>query len=248
MTKKGDFKNRVGETHITFEKYSVKIIESKGYKNCTVQFEDGTILTEMQYGHIKRGAIRNPFHKSVYNIGYIGQGKYNTSYKKCYKSWQRVVERGYSVKWKEKYPSYKDVTVDECWHNFQNFAEWFEKNYTEGFELDKDILVKGNKHYSPKTCCFVPSELNKCFTKREAKRGKYPIGVSFHKKLKRFITSLNRNGDIILLGYYDTPEEAFEVYKFAKESWVKELANKWQEDITEKCYQALINYKVEIND
>lgn len=248
MTKKGDFKDRMGETHITFEGYSIKIIESQGSRNCTIQFEDGIVLTEMQYGHIKRGAIRNPFHKAVYNVGYIGQGRYDSSYRKCYKSWQRVMERAYSIKWKEKYSSYKDVRVCEEWNCFQNFAKWYVENYIEDFELDKDILLKGNKIYSPETCTFVPPELNKCFTKREAKRGKYPIGVSFHKKIKKFTTSLNRNGVVIPLGYFDTPEEAFQTYKIAKEKWIKELAKRWQGKITEMCYQALINYKVEIND
>lgn len=29
--------------------------------------------------------------------------------------------------------------------------------------LDKDILKKGNKLYSPRTCCIVPLDLNSAF-------------------------------------------------------------------------------------
>jgi hypothetical protein len=77
-----------------------------------------------------------------------------------------MMMRCYSLKWSSKFPTYKDCIVDERWHNFQIFGEWFEENYVEGFELDKDILGKSSKIYSPETCCFVPQEINLMFTKR----------------------------------------------------------------------------------
>ena len=42
--------------------------------------------------------------------------------------------------------------------------------------------------------------------------------------------------------------EAFNAYKQAKESFVKEQANKWKGKIGERAYNALMNYKVEITD
>jgi hypothetical protein len=50
------------------------------------------------------------------------------------------------------------------------------------------------------------------------------------------------------LGYFNTPEEAFEAYKVAKEAWIAEKANKWKDQLDSKVYDALCNYKVEIDD
>ena len=43
--------------------------------------------------------------------------------------------------------------------------------------IDKDILYKGNKIYCPEKCIFVPFSINSLFTKRQNRRGDYPIGV-----------------------------------------------------------------------
>ena len=149
-------------------------------------------------------------------------------------------------KGQEKQPSYIGCLVDEEWHNFQNFAEWFEDNYVEGWHLDKDILIKGNKIYSPETCCFVPLEINSLFTKSDKIRGEYPIGVS--KKDKKYQANVNKNSGFIFLGAFNTPEEAFQVYKTAKEDYIKEVADKWRGQITEQVYQAMYSYQVEITD
>lgn len=239
--------SRVGEKHITKEGYKIEIIEYFSSFNSTIQFEDNTILKNIQYGNIITGLIKNPYHNSVVGVGFIGIGKYTRkNHIKIYRLWKGVLERCYSEKHIKKFPSYKDVTVCKKWHNFQNFAQWFEENYVEGFELDKDILVKGNKIYSPETCCFVPREINTLFMKNNNRRGKLPVGVC--KLGNRFKSALCINGEQIHLGYFTTPEEAFEVYKNAKEDWIKKLADKWR-DLIKKClYQKMYNYQVEITD
>ena len=49
------------------------------------------------------------------------------------------------------------------------------------------------------------------------------------------------------LGRFDTPEEAFQAYKQVKESYIKEVAEKWKGDIDPRVYEALMNWTVEIN-
>jgi hypothetical protein len=107
-------------------------------------------------------------------------------------------------------------------------------------------LVKGNKVYSPKNCCFVPAEINMLFVKCGNKRGLYPIGVS--KVGNKFKAKLKINHNSFNLGHFNTPHEAFQAYKIAKENHIKVVAEKYKEYITEPTYQALINYQVEIND
>jgi len=239
--------NKVGEKHLTNEGYTVEIIEYFGWRNCTIKFNDGVIIKNREYQDILKGRVRNFNHKSVYNIGFTGIGEYsNKKYNKIYIIWSGMLERCYSEKKQQLHPSYIGVTVCEEWHNFQNFAKWYEENYIEGFQLDKDILVKGNKIYSPETCCFVPQEINSLFTFNNINRGEYLIGVN--KQINKYKAQININSKQTHLGMFNTPEEAFQAYKTAKEDYIKEVADRWKDKITEQTYQAMYNYQVEITD
>jgi hypothetical protein len=124
--------------------------------------------------------------------------------------------------------------------------------------LDKDILYKNNKVYSPDTTIFVPERINILFTKTNATRGQCPIGVYYKKKNKKFVAQVSKlkneqsnTKQQEYLGLYDTPAEAFEVYKKAKESYIKEVADFYMSkypNFPKKIYDALYNYKVEITD
>ena len=117
-----------------------------------------------------------------------------------------------------------------------------------GWELDKDILQKGNKLYSKDTCCFVPHEINMLLTKRDNARGEYPIGVCFHKASGKFMAYLTINGKMKFLGRFTTPEEAFQAYKLAKEAYIKAVAEKWKHLLDNRVFQALMVYEVAIDD
>jgi hypothetical protein len=240
-------KNRVGEKIPTLKNGLVEVIAYTNNRNCNVKLEDGTIIKSVEYKNIRRVKFKNPNSLSVCGIGYVGSGKYSSKDNNiAYKKWISMLNRCYNKVVQLKQITYKDVTVCKEWHNFQNFAEWFYKNYIDGWCLDKDILVKGNKVYSPETCCFVPQEINNLFTLRENKRGDYPIGVAL--KGKKFKAVLNVQKIPTVLGVFKTPEEAFEKYKIAKESYIKEVADKWRNKIEDRVYQALYNFKVEITD
>lgn len=206
------------------------------------------------YDVFKKGKIKCPYEKRVFNIGYLGEGRYNASINgkltKCYKIWQHMLARCYDSKYIEKYPTYKDCIVHDSWHNFQNFAGWFEKNFYqiegERICLDKDILCKGNKMYSPDTCVFVPSRINTLFIKCDERRGDLPIGVSEHKPGYRVGVSCNNK--YLKLGTFSTPHEAFLMYKLNKELVIQGIANECKDKIPTKLYEALMNYKVEEGD
>ena len=241
---------RVSEEFKSTQGQKFKIIEYINCNNCTIQFEDGFILKNKIYKYLKIGYVLNPYFKSIYNLGFMGEGIYksknnskNTVYYNC---WVNMFNRCYNEKYQEKQPTYAECYIDERWHNFQVFAEWFEENYVKGFDLDKDILIKGNKVYSPETCCFVPSEINNLFIKRQNNRGLLPIGIK--PSGNNFQVGLNRYSKYVHLGNFKTIGEAFESYKVAKELYIKEVADKWQKQITEQVYKALYNYKVEIDD
>jgi hypothetical protein len=169
-----------------------------------------------------------------------------------YELWKGVLRRCCSEKLKANRPHYREASICTDWLSFATFFEWVNlevgyKGKPVGMELDKDILVKGNKVYSPTTCCFVPSRINKLLTDRRSHRGQYPIGVTFNKTGGRLAASLNCNGVDVFLGLHDTPEAAFLAYKTAKESYVKEVANEYRHALTSEAYTALMSWEVDIS-
>ena len=166
----------------------------------------------------------------------------------CHKYWNRMIKRCY---YKDRHNNimYPDCCVCQSWHKLSEFKIWFDQHYVKGWELDKDILLKGNKIYSPEICCFVPQEINKMFTKREAKRGSLPIGVSKTNSFTSpYRAALQCGGVQKRIGSFSTIEKAFHAYKQAKEMRIKELANKYKDQLEPRVYQALYNYQVEITD
>ena len=235
---------------ITKEGYLIRVIEYFDAYNCTIQFVyNARILHNVQYSQVKSGEIRNVYHKSNNGVGYTGDGVCSLkSHRKAYQAWSNMLTRGYSEKYKNERTTYKDVTVCEEWHNFQNFAKWFEENYIEGWHLDKDIICPDCKIYSPETCIFVPRDINILLAKRDKMRGELPIGVTFHKRSSTFQVNINKYGKTVYIGSFTTKEEAFYAYKKEKENYIKEVSEIWKSKLNLEVYQALINYRVKITD
>lgn len=253
MSKKDGRLNEIG---VNNSGERMTIIRYGGRNDIDVQFEDGTIIEHKQYNDFKNGKVKNPYFPSVYGVGFIGVGDYKTSdgngkSTKCHRTWRNMHRRCYDPKLHEKQPTYENCTVCKEWNNYQEFAKWDNENYyeieNEKMDLDKDILCKGNKIYSPETCVYVPHSINVLFTKRDNERGEFPIGVSKHGN--KFRANLSKgNGKRIALGTYDTVEEAFLAYKQAKEQYIKEVAEEYKDKIPHRLYEALMNYEVEIDD
>ena len=119
-----------------------------------------------------------------------------------------MLARCYTERIHKKSPNYADCTVVEDWHLFSNFRKWMETQEWEGLHLDKDILVPGNKVYSPETCVFVTQEVNAFYNDHGRARGPWPIGVTFHKKTFQGKCTDVLLGKEIHLGTFQTPEEA----------------------------------------
>jgi len=214
-----------------------------------------------KYEHFRDGAVKYPYDKSVVSIGYLGEGIYNPQNQpRAYNIWKHMLTRC-DFSYNTKRPTYETSIPDPYFQSFQNFAEWYNCNYyefpNERMDLDKDILCKRNKIYHPNLCIFVPQYINTLVIGCDSKRGELPIGVQFDKgnSINSYITKVSVNGVQKYLGSYPTPEEAFNVYKIAKEEEIKRIANlywfeKGGKDIPqfEKVYLALLGYQVEITD
>lgn len=253
--------DRTGEKNINNFGSEMVIVDYRGALDMDVYFpEYNWIAKNKRYEHFRNGEIKCPYDRSVYGIGYIGEGRYKSKTKgkltRVYSTWYQMLERCYDPKCQEKRPTYIDCKVCNEWHNFQNFAEWCYKNYYtikgEQMCLDKDILLKGNKIYSPETCIFVPKRINSLFTKSDKSRGNSVIGTSpkngkyvVHCNLINPKTGKSKQKN---LGHYDTELEAFEIYKYYKERNIKMVADYYEEQIPINLYNALYEYEVEITD
>ena len=236
-----------------------KIVKCNDSKNVEIQFLKTGFETVVQLGHIKNGNVKDPYLPSVYSIGVLGT-KYPPTISgrntKEYDLWTSMLERCYSDNFKNKHPTYKDCEVSDNFKSYEYFYEWCQNQIGFGndgngnpFHLDKDLLIKGNKVYSEDSCVFIPSEINTLLIKREASRGDYPIGVYWSKTNKAFVAQVSKNkGKSEWLGLFNTELEAFNAYKEAKESFVKEQADEWKGKIDDRAYNALMNYTVDIND
>lgn len=249
--------SRIGETFSTNEGYTIEIIDYNNNKDVTVRFlDDHGFVKKTRYAECRSGKIKNPYHKGICNVGYVGVGEHKTSINgketPACKRWHGVLRRGFDTRVKEESPTYKDSSVCEEWHNFQNFAKWYDDNYYEvggeKMELDKDILVKGNKVYSPETCVFVPRTINLLFTKSDKARGNTPIGVCYIKRDNGYRAFCSTNGGHWHSQLFKTEREAFNAYKDFKEQYIKEVAEHYKPYIPTKLYEAMLNYKVEITD
>jgi hypothetical protein len=220
-----------------------------------------TIGNNVELNVILSGAIvmeiSNVGTKLVYGIG-INDADYVTKISDClgyvdgkrkrklvwycpfYAKWRGMLQRCYSEKLHEKYPTYKGCSVIEEWLTFSEFKSWMETQEWEGKQLDKDILFPNNKIYSPEACVFVDQKVNSFILESTATRGEWPLGVYFNKQCRKFIAKCwsVTTGKREHLGIFKTPEEAHQAWLTFKLEQAYILA---AEQTDERVAKALID-------
>lgn len=243
-----------------------KVIKYIDSQNVTIKFQDEWgYTTKTSWQKVKNGSIKNPYKPNKYggimgtNIDINEDESFSISYSKEYKFWFNILCRCKDDKFKKDNHTYTECLIDEKWlyfwefykwlHNQDNFLSW---NYNDGWAIDKDIIVKGNKIYSSETCCLVPKNINNLLLKHDKKRGEYPIGVTKRKSDGMFEVQCSNPliNKYVTVGLYSNEINAFMGYKKYKENIIKKVAeleyNK--KNITKQCYNALLDYQVEIDD
>ena len=229
------------------------------HKEVYVKFLDTGYETKAYFGNIKKGIVRDRTVPSILGVGIIGDEvtKVNGNRLKEYNLWQALLGRCYCDKFHVKCPTYKDCSVSDNFKYYPYFKSWCQQQIGFGclddkgnhFELDKDLLIKGNKVYSEDTCCFIPREINVALIYNQTKKGKHPIGVSYSKVNNKFVVYVKKgDGSREYLGYFEDASVAFLAYKASKEAYLKELANKWKDKIDPRVYEALIGWEINIDD
>ena len=250
---------RIGESVQSAQDGIAKIVQYNKSSDVSIMFvNDGTIVNHIAYASFKKGLIRNP-NGIRYSYG-IGKFHFGDS-KQFPKEFQTYADMCFrtTADFLVNNPTYKDIKICDEWLNdFYSFRDWLysQDNYNFWLNgskwcLDKDILFKHNKLYSPDTCTLVPTNVNTIFVKKDQNRGEFPIGVCRnHKRYMAMYSNPITGQTKTYLGTYDTPEEAFYAYKKAKETIIKQVAEieYGKHHITKQCYEAMMRYEVEITD
>lgn len=117
----------IGKQYITNEKYVVEIIDYRDRHHVLIKFVDRPDLQVWStLQNIKNGQIKNPYHKTVYGLGYYGAGDYtariNSTKTEEYIKWFSMFVRCYDEKYQERQPAYIGCSVSEEFLNFSKFC------------------------------------------------------------------------------------------------------------------------------
>lgn len=217
---------KVSDIYYTNNGTKMRIVSMSRWDKIEVEFIGLVRPVENRFvekRNILKGSVKTPYCRSVFGVGYLGEGPYKVSYKDRngkiqltaeYLKWSGILKRCYDETYLRNNPSYEQAYVCNDWHNFQFFAEWCQTQEgfgEEGWEIDKDLHVNSCKLYSPDYCSFVPKSLNIAgVAKNSRKDSKYIRGV--YKYKNRYRANLSCFGEYESLGYYVTEEEAYNAY------------------------------------
>lgn len=164
------------------------------------------------------GTAINDAKYNVYATTRINGRKKNLWVCPFYKVWIGMIKRCFDAKTHNLQPTYSDCSVVDEWLKFSSFREWMVAQKWQGMALDKDILLPGNKIYSPETCVFIPQSLNNFLTDSASIRGDSPIGVSWHRKTKKFHAECRNpfSGAKESLGYFHSADEGYQEWRKRK--------------------------------
>ena len=180
----------------------------------------------------------NKKSKLVFGVGindadYVVQPVVNGKQMMCpyYMAWTHMLERCYSAKYLAKHPTYIGCYVCNDWLTFSKFKAWMETQSWVDKQPDKDLLLEGNKVYSPTTCVFVDRITNTFITDRGAARGEWPIGVDFPSTEGKFRARCSNpfTRKVEHLGYFICPSQAHKAWQAKKHEYACQLAD-LQED------------------
>lgn len=168
----------------------------------------------------------------------------------------RVRTQYWPLKDEKRMGRYADVIVCDEWKDFQKFSQWFDQVrvlgfFQDGWQLDKDLLFKGNKEYSPVNCVFLPEEVNKALNIKPRARGSYPVGICPANRSGKIDVRYDCKDERFKLRKYMDEREinlAFDMYKEARKGYIVSLAEKYKEYLDPRAYSALLSYEIEIDD
>ncbi|WP_027615221.1 MULTISPECIES: hypothetical protein [unclassified Pseudomonas] len=192
-----------------------------------------TLLCGVGYNSIeRRKALALPYHEKT---------------ARAYSHWKYMLNRCYG----SDASAYEGCTVCKKWHDFQEFADWYvAQPYANAAdaELDKDILDRHNRIYSPEFCSLVPRLINQMFRDTRSQRGRLPIGVKQGPRQKGFTARISKYGKQVHLGTFRDVFSAFAALKAAYSTYCCEVADKYEGKIDQRVIDRLRTCQLHIHD
>jgi hypothetical protein len=220
-------------------KILVKFLDKNGYE------------TEVTLQALRSGHVKNPYAPSLHGVGFCGVGPYAMNLygkpTRAYRAWSGVVERCYSSSRREVSLCYANATLATEWHNFQTFAKWFysQNGADLNWEIDKDLLVVGNKHYSPETCILLPAKINVAITRIDCSGD--VLGHFYHKASNMYSCRVcTPTGAVVK--YFKDKDDCIRHYLQGKSFQFKHLALKWKSDLDPRAFDSLMRLSREYSD
>ena len=162
-----------------------------------------------------------------------------------YKRWSCMLSRASEKRWASQ-PAYIGTTVCDDWLHLSKFKEWVQSQEQQfggdniaDRELDKDLLFKANKVYSPDTCCFILKSTNLFLTNGTMSKKTNPLGVSWSTKTRKFISSIRIHGKQEYLGQFDVAWEAHLAWLTKKRELAVEVS---QRECDKRAVVAVLDY------
>jgi hypothetical protein len=153
-----------------------------------------------------------------------------------YEDWRGILERCLCPNFQKNWTSYLGCSIVVEWKYLSNFIKWVDSQPNRNWQncvLDKDLLIRNNKIYSPDTAIYIPNKLNCFITDSKKSRGQLMIGVTTNKldKNKPYLSQCNnpfgQGGKN--LGYYRTELEAHKAWQAKKHEYACQLADLQQD-------------------
>lgn len=226
---------------------SCEIVHYENAEKVWVLFDCGYLNNRtVRMSELRKGEVKNPYFPTIFGLGYLGFGKYNTKdiggNGAVYRLWKSMLNRCYNELRLNTEKSYRGCTVCDEWLNFQNFAKWYLENdfYGLGYDLDKDMLSISSKVYSPETCCLIPKKINNLVRETSYKNSDLPRGVQWSSDGIRFLGRFSQGGKQNTK-LFDNIADAESFYYEKRREYAKKLAELFKGKIDNRVYKKLYN-------
>lgn len=231
---------------------SIYPMTEKQYNAVLKKYSAGEDITEKLIYEIANDILykaddwyANKWKRTVFGIGYLGCNDAEAirdNY--IYSKWANMIQRCYDEITHKLKPYYAACTVCEEWLNFSNYRLWHTENAMgdRKVDLDKDILIPGNKTYSPETCTLVTHFTNTVF---ETTKG-IDSNIVKNNATGKYDATMIILGKREEIGTFDTEGQAKQGFIDYKNDYISEFAKSSKGKVPNKTYEAMTNWKVRI--